>query len=96
MIRHVITVVLYSIGCLICLFGYFVYLRAEKVISPDATFGIRQVIYVVIFVVPFYSYLFSETSPFVLLRSFLSSLARKKETAQPKPHGKSKLPHLDA
>ena len=81
MIRHVITVVLYSIGCLICLFGYFVYLRAERVISSDATFGIRQVIYVVIFVVPFYSYLFTEISPFLLLRNFLSSLAKKKETA---------------
>ena len=81
MIRHVITVVVYSIGCLICLFGYFVYLRAEKAISPDATFGIRHVIYVVIFVVPLYSYLFTEISPFLLLRNFLSSLAKKKETA---------------
>ena len=81
MIRHVITVVLYSIGCLICLFGYFVYLRAEKAISPDATFGIKHVMYVAIFVVPFYSYLFTEISPFLLLRNFLSSWAKKKETA---------------
>ena len=81
MIRHVITVVLYSMGCLLCLFGYFVYLRAEKAISPDATFDIRHVIYVVIFVVPLYSYLFTEISPFLLLRNFLSNLAKKKETA---------------
>ena len=80
MIRHVITVVLYGIGCLICLFGYFVYLRAQKAISPDVTFGIRHVIYVVIFVVPFYGYLFTEISPFLLLKKYLSSLARKKET----------------
>ena len=72
---------LYGIGCLICLFGYFVYLRAEKVISPDATFGIKQVIYVIICVVPFYGYLFTEISPCLLLRNFLSSLAKKKETA---------------
>ena len=81
LIRHVITVVVYSIGCLICLFGYFVYLRAEKAISPDATFGILHVIYVIIFVVLLYSYLFTEISPFLLLRNFLGSLARKKETA---------------
>ena len=81
MIRHVITVVVYSIGCLICLFGYFVYLRAEKAISPDATFGIRHVIYVVIFVVPLYSYLFTEISPFLLLKDYFSSLARKREAA---------------
>ncbi|MGD8434208.1 MAG: hypothetical protein PVI73_08845 [Syntrophobacterales bacterium] len=80
MIRHVITVVVYSIGCLICLFGYFVYLRAEKAISPDATFGIRHVIYVVIFVVPLYSYLFTEISPFLLLKKVFKQPS-KKETA---------------
>jgi hypothetical protein len=81
LIRHVITVVLYSIGCLICLFGYFIYLRAEGAISREATFGIRHVIYVVIFVVPFYSYLFTEISPFLLLKNCISSLARKREAA---------------
>ena len=80
MIRHVITVVVYSTGCLICLFGYFVYLRAEKAISPDATFGIRHVIYVVIFVVPLYSYLFTEISPFLLLKKVFKQPS-KKETA---------------
>jgi hypothetical protein len=80
LIRHVITVVVYSIGCLICLFGYFVYLRAEKAISPDATFGIRHVIYVVIFVVPLYSYLFTEISPFLLLKKVFKQPS-KKETA---------------
>jgi drug/metabolite transporter (DMT)-like permease len=78
LIRHIITVVLYGICCLICLFGYFVYLRGIRAISPDATFGIRQVIYVVIFVVPLYGYLFTEISPSLLLKKYLSSLARKK------------------
>ena len=78
MIRHVITVVLYAIGCLICLFGYFVYLRAQKAISPDVTFGIRHVIYVVIFVVPLYSYLFTEISPFLLLKKVFKQPSKKK------------------
>jgi hypothetical protein len=79
--QHIITAALSCMGFLLCFFGYFVYLRTENVLPPDATFGIEHVIYVVIFVVPSYTYLFMERSPFSVLKDYSSSLARKREAA---------------
>ncbi len=80
-LQHVITASLCCIGSVLCLFGYFIYHRTEKVIPPDSTFGMKQVIYVVILVVPLYTYLFMERSPFSELKDYFSSLARKREAA---------------
>ena len=80
-LQHVIFAALSCLGSMLCLFGYFVYLRTEKVIPPDSAFGMKQVIYVLILVVPLYTYLFIEKSPFLLLKDYFSSLARKREAA---------------
>ena len=80
-LQHVILAALSCSGSMLCLFGYFVYLRTEKVIPPDSAFGMKQVIYVLILVVPLYTYLFIERSPFLLLKDYFRSLARKKEAA---------------
>jgi hypothetical protein len=80
-LQQVITASLCCIGSMLCLFGYFIYLRTERVIAPDSTFGMKGVIYVIILVVPLYTYLFIERSPFLLLKDYFSSLARKRKAA---------------